>query len=352
MRDAITFASGTLPIVLTIPLKATAGDIRTSVFYQFLIGNRLNILRFYPCKKHYAAEHYHSYTHIQLIQLELRAATKYNLDKLSEKNKNDNIIYCAMNIQKIVLVLLSTMILSSFVLLPTASAQSDFTLISSGDYVDSIGHYHIVGEVQNDSENVVSLVQIEATLLNEDDQVIERPSGRVFIDVMQPGEKSAFHMVFFDSEQNSNISSYEIITSGTIIEDDKPRTLEVSIAEGYVDEMGQHHIVGEVKNNGGVAATFVEVSVAMYDADGNVLDAISGSTVPQSILPGEKASFDIASLAPEAGTTSTVSINVQSVEFANVPEFPIAILGVVGIAMGVIILLGRRNWTERLWRFP
>ena len=272
--------------------------------------------------------------------------------KLNEKTKYDSIINCAMKIQKIVLVLLSSMILGSFVLLPTASAQSDFTLISSGDYVDSIGHYHIVGEVQNDSENVVSLVQIEATLLNEDDQVIERMSGSVFIDVMQPGEKSAFHIVFFDSEQASNISSYEIDTSGEIIEDDKPRTLEVSIAEGYVDEIGQHHIVGEVKNNGDVAATFVAVSAAMYDADGNVLDAISGSTVPRSILPGEKAPFDMTSSAPEAGTTSTVSINVQSAEYANVPEFPVAMLGVVGIAMGVIILLGRRNWTERLWHFP
>lgn len=257
-----------------------------------------------------------------------------------------------MNMQEIVLVLLSSMILGSFLILPTASAQSDFALISSGDYVDAFGHYHIVGEVQNDSEDVVSLVQVEATLLDENDQVIERPSGRVFIDVMQPGEKSAFHVVYFDSVQASNINRYEIVAGGEIIEDDKPRTLEVSIVEGNVGEMGQYHIVGEVKNNGEAAATFVEVSVAMYDTSGNVLDAIAGSTIPLSILPGENASFNITSSAPEAGTTSTISMNVQSAEYANVPEFPVAMLGVVGVVMGVIILLGRRNWNGRLWLSP
>jgi hypothetical protein len=253
-----------------------------------------------------------------------------------------------MNTHRTVLVVLSVVILGDFVFLPMASAQSDFSIVSSNDYADSLGQVHIIGEVQNDSDNVVTLVQIEATLFDENDQVIDRPSGRVFIDVIRPGEKSAFHLVFFDSEQSSNISSYEIRVNSEITEEGKPRMLEVNVGEGYIDEMGQHHVVGEVKNNGDAAATFIEVSAAMYDRDGSVVDAISGSTVPLSLLPGETAQFDMMSLAPEAGATSSVSINVQSAEYANVPEFPIAILGIVGAVMGMIILLGRRN---RLARF-
>ena len=252
-----------------------------------------------------------------------------------------------MSTYRIILVVLSVGILGEFTFLPMANAQSDFSIVSSNDYADSFGQVHIIGEVQNDSDNVVTLVQIEATLFDENDQVIDRPSGRVFVDFIRPGEKSAFHLVFFDSEQSSNISRYEIHVISEITGEDKPRMLEVSVGEGYVDEMGRHHVVGEVKNNGDAAATFIEVSAAMYDSNGNVVDAISGSTVPQSILPGEAAQFDILSIAPEAAATSTVSVNVQSAEYANVPEFPTAVLIIVGAVMSMIILLGRRNWLAR-----
>lgn len=82
-----------------------------------------------------------------------------------------------------------------------ASAQSGFTVISSSDYVDSIGIYHIVGEVRNDSDRVVRFVEVTGTLYDGQNNIVGRPFGYAFIDVTRPQEKSAFHLIFPDLGQ-------------------------------------------------------------------------------------------------------------------------------------------------------
>lgn len=241
------------------------------------------------------------------------------------------------------ILLLISLILSPFVGITfnEASAQfSDFELISSADYLDAAGIYHIVGEIENTSDRVAEFVEITATLYDANQVVVGRPFGYAFIDVMRPGERSAFNLIFADSSQASKIASYSLNVSAspTI---DKPRNLEVIPGDSYIDMAGFYHHVGEVVNNGPETATFVEVSGAFYDSNGRAVDAAFGHTSPENIPAGGKTSYELLVIGPNVAQIETASINADSEEYATIPEFPAGMLAVVAGIMGGVVLVRR-----------
>lgn len=247
--------------------------------------------------------------------------------------------------QKVLALVLAAFALPSMILAP-ASAQSDFTVLSSSDYIDSIDFYHIVGELQNNSDRVVRFVEVTATLYDDQDVVVGRPFGFALIDVMRPGERSPFHVIFTDSEQINKIVSYKLSISSTPLTVDKERSLELKVGEGYLDSIGFYHLVGEVTNNGDRTATFVEVSAAFYDSNGNIVDTATGFTSPSDVGPGMTEAFEILSVSPNGHAITSASANADSTQYANIPEFPPALMtmaaGVLGALIGVA-RLKRKN---------
>ena len=241
-------------------------------------------------------------------------------------------------LRKSLLVLLSSL---SIVSMPTAFArEGDFIVISTSDYVDSIGFYHIIGEIENDSGRLQQLVEITATLYDTQNNVVGRPIGYAFIDVMRQGEKSAFHLIFTDSAQVAKIASYKISISPTIVLADKPRNLELKVGDGYLDAIGFYHLVGEITNNGDKTASFVEVSVAFYDKDNKIVDTAVGYTNPSDIAPGATEAFEILSVSPSGHAIVKASVNSDSTQYATTPEFPMFTIVAAG-AIGGAVILGR-----------
>lgn len=246
-----------------------------------------------------------------------------------------------LNCRDIRLFLLGAISAVVFVPFSLANAQSGFTVISTNDYIDSIGFFHIVGELRNDSDRVARFIELTATLYDNQDVVVGRPFGYAQIDVMRPGERSAFHLIFGESSQIEKIASYKISIDSVNMFVDKPRNLELKVGDGYLDDIGFYHQVGEVTNNGDRTASFVEVSAAFYDGDGKIVDAAFGYTSPSEINPGQTHSFEIISLSPNGHLIRSTSVNADSNEYANVPEFPITIVALVAGTVGTIIAVGR-----------
>jgi predicted secreted protein with PEFG-CTERM motif len=255
----------------------------------------------------------------------------------SEKGKKLGLLWYGVKLQKIVLSALVTALFSPFIVNEVAAQTPDFSLISSSDYFDSIGFYHIVGEIENSSNRVAQFVQVTATLYDDQGTVVGTPFTYTFIDVMRPGERSAFNIVFADSNQASRISSYTLNASATPA-NDKPRTLEVRVGDGYVDAVGFYHQVGEVVNHGEEVATFVEVSGAFYDSSGRVVDAGFGFTSPENIPPGGKAPFEIMLVGPSVAQIRSASVNADSQQYAAMPEF--GVIAALVFAVSLVSVIG------------
>ena len=89
-------------------------------------------------------------------------------------------------------------------------AVKDLKILSHSSFVDFLGMFNIVGEIQNNSSQVVEFAQVHATLYNSNGTVVGIGIGFATSESMEPGEKSPFSIVISDAaipmEQITNYS--------------------------------------------------------------------------------------------------------------------------------------------------
>ncbi len=148
---------------------------------------------------------------------------------------------------------------------------------------------YIVGEVRNDVFNLnVRFVQISGTLRDALGNVVDSDFTYAMIDVLTPGMKSPFLMIFLDPPP---WATYELaVTWSTTTE--QPYPLEILNHTSYFDSSDAYHVVGEIRNQYAEGRTFIEAYVTLYDLDGKVIGVASSFTNPYDLAPGQTASFD------------------------------------------------------------
>jgi hypothetical protein len=178
---------------------------------------------------------------------------------------------------------------------PTASpAVSDpsgrLFIVSDFAYVDLIDFYHIVGEVENRSDDYMRFVNIAATLYDAEGQVIGAESMYTFIDIIPPGTKTPFNVSFFDQPVPA---SYKLQIEG-YDSDSRPLTNLEILSHSMVDKgEGLFLILGEVKNGRSIPAKFVKVIATLYDKN-NKLVGTEFTYVELSEIPaGGTSAFSI-----------------------------------------------------------
>lgn len=92
--------------------------------------------------------------------------------------------------------------------------------------------------------------------------------------------------------------------------EEDPNVLEVSGTKGIVGEYGGYKVTGIVKNITEAQQDDVRLAAALFDADGNLLGALTGS-VDVGIAPGSEAGFELSypPLSPEViNKISTIEV--------------------------------------------
>ncbi len=223
-----------------------------------------------------------------------------------------------------------------------AYAQTDFELLGSRTYTDSTGNFHIVGEVKNITNRTWRFVEVTVPLLDADDRVIAAPSGPLFVEYLRPGESGAFHILRSNATQFEDAVAYAVHL-GYLISDLPEGALEATVIDVAASAGGGAHITGEVANLGNVTATQVQVSAALYDDTGNLIDTTVGFV--EDIPAGQTAPFTLISGIRGASEFDRISINVHSREYAMVPEFPIPALALLA-GLAAVLIAKRRYATE------
>ena len=168
--------------------------------------------------------------------------------------------------------------------LPTPEAQSQtleppapqiinsagLQILSHQSYVDSLGWYHIVGEVQNNSSVPMEFVEVIAKLYDDTNEVIGTKLTFTAPDVIFPGGKAPFDIIALRRSQWANIKTYNLQvkgdTSQALLEQKLVLLNQISrIQDGYL------YVDGEVHNTGDTP-TLVKLIITLYDANYNVVN--------------------------------------------------------------------------------
>lgn len=157
---------------------------------------------------------------------------------------------------------------------PTATIApiepSQLTVISHKSYVDSLGWYHIVGEVQNNAEVPVEFVEVMAKLYDDTNTVIGTKITFTAPDTIFPGSSAPFDIITLRRSQWERIKEYRLQVKGDPAEPLLQQNLVIlSQSSRLQDEY--LYIEGEVKNTGDTSA-LAKLIITLYDADRNVID--------------------------------------------------------------------------------
>jgi hypothetical protein len=158
----------------------------------------------------------------------------------------------------------------------------------------------MVGEVHNTLPLSITNAKLIVTLYDEAGKVINVQSDYVFNNLLVPGQKSPFRLVF-DAGPTSYFSR-DISTDARQTTAISPDLHSVDVAR-YLDGLGALHWTGRVENRGSTEARLVEAMVTLYDDAEGVVNVGVSSTDPSTIAPGGEANFDIAVPENFAGWT-------------------------------------------------
>ena len=197
-----------------------------------------------------------------------------------------------------------------FIGLPRVEAfqNEHISILSRSHFYDSSGSLHVVGEVKNVGDSSVKHVNVSVVCYDASNNTVAFGSKNVSIDVLLPGQKSPFEIVFEDahhmSHYEASVSSYETTNIMPY------RNLKIVSHNSSRDETGRLHIVGEVENTGNRNATGVEVIAAFYDEMGTLIAMNTTYIAPANLEPSRVGEFEII-LCQRVGDLESYDLQIQ-----------------------------------------
>ena len=153
--------------------------------------------------------------------------------------------------------------------LPTV-APGLLKVVSHKSYVDDLGWYHIVGEVQNNADVPMEYVEVVAKLYDSTNQNIGTKLTFTAPDIIFPGGSAAFDIIALRKSQWRDIETYTLQVKGDPSQNAEQQNLILISQEGRLED-NLIFISGQVQNNGNSPA-LAKLIITLYDADHNVVN--------------------------------------------------------------------------------
>ncbi len=204
---------------------------------------------------------------------------------------------------------------------PIAAESSEVEIISHNSYLGVFGNYHVVGEVENKGPVSLTSFKITAKFYDAQGEFIDEDFTNLMLDILPPGYKAPFHIIYIDIEKSPKIDSY--ILEMDYIQTSKlpPVKLEFESQDNYVDEDGWMHITGTIKNSG-EDTRFVEIIATCYDGNGDVICVEYSFAEPRDIKSGNTASFEIV-IPYRVNLIEDHILLSQSEDLVSIDELPL-----------------------------
>jgi hypothetical protein len=226
-----------------------------------------------------------------------------------------------------------TMTSLGLALVPQVSSQPEnVKVVSYSWYIDSIGYFIVVGEVQNVGPNTIKSVILSGTVYTMGGEAQASSYTTVYVNYLIPQQKAPFYMEF--SPQSSKTGDLSWLSLGVNRVDftaTRANTtssyqypdLTVVSSSGGVDGEGVYWVSGTVKNSGTQTASNIRVIGTFYNASGTVVAVgYTDSLTPTSLTPSNTASFKVGAF--DVNQTEVPSIQkISSYQLLIQTEEPI-----------------------------
>ena len=211
-------------------------------------------------------------------------------------------------------------------------------------FIDSIGYFNVVGEVQNSGDQAADYVGVTATFYNVANQVIATRFNYIALSVLLPGTKSPFRVEFVDVSQSALVDHYSLEIEFTPA-DSIPKQLQIT-SHNATSDVGflLFEILGEVENTGDSTAMLVEVFATCYDEAGDVIQVGGNYAEPVDVGVGQKGSFVIWIDHENPDLITSYVLTAESDNYGLIPEFNSYLLTILGILLvSISIFIYKRN---------
>jgi hypothetical protein len=92
-----------------------------------------------------------------------------------------------------------------------AQAAWSWTIANNqSSYLNQIGYFHVVGEVQNTGDQAMKLVKITATFYNASNTIVAARYGHTTLDLLPAGRKSPFDVALLDPDLSAEVHNYTL----------------------------------------------------------------------------------------------------------------------------------------------
>jgi len=174
---------------------------------------------------------------------------------------------------------------------PTAAPGGARLLPNHLGYVDFDGALHVLGEVQNDTESILSGVLVTVNIYDQGGAWLAQESDFALLDNLMPGDKTCFH-VWLDpvaGAANYGIEAPDYWTDGQA-----PPDLVITDGSGAYDpDSGWYLLTGEVRNQEDQPVAWVKVVGALYRGDEKVQGCDYVYVNKVDLAAGESSAFEL-----------------------------------------------------------
>jgi len=189
-------------------------------------------------------------------------------------------------------------------------------IISTSTFIDDLGNFHVIGEVNNTSFDPQTNILITTILSNTTSNIIVgNHSAFSSIGILRPGELSPFDILIPDPQILGKFNFIEFSTSSQPgIE--KPANLVLNGSSAFFDNVGNPHITGNIINQGQFPEQFLNLVTTFYDnSSQGVVGTQSFGLNAANLTQNQMTPFDITIFDNKTKSQAKFySLNVDSAQ--------------------------------------
>jgi hypothetical protein len=146
--------------------------------------------------------------------------------------------------------------------------EENLLILSHSTYVDSYGYFHLVGEVENVGKRNTEQNRILVSFFSENGTTYATGSGPCYRQIIAPGEKSPFEIVFLTAPQGDE---YRLATDCQAT-DIQPRDgVTFRDVTSSIDSEARYVVTGEIINEGSDTIDDAMIICTCYDTSDRVV---------------------------------------------------------------------------------
>jgi hypothetical protein len=212
---------------------------------------------------------------------------------------------------QIAAVIVCTVFVFSLVSSPNFFAQAAYTgvtVLSHSSYVNSSGHFIVVGEVQNTGNHVLGNVSLDVIVSGSDGSQFLNGTTMAYVNDFLPQQKAPFYLDFGKIDYTT---LPDAITFDFIVSNHPPTNyiqypdLSMTVSSnGIVNDA--YVVSGSINNSGSQTASDIKVVGTYYNSAGIVV-AVGSVTLKDPLIPNNSVNFSVSEFDASPNLTTKIS---------------------------------------------